>query len=323
MTSDDAGSRYVFRTRGVCPPEIHFQIQGNLVKDIRFVGGGCPGNARLVSRLLDGKPLEQALEFLKDIACRNDTSCPEQLARGLVAATDGALEPARSFRLHLDPQPRNRIGLIGELDGGVGILESVLRQISLEEVEVIYCLGNLTGKSDGNKKAIEIARKQGIQAIQGETDWLYAQGSEDEGFPPLEQKERDFLLCLPQVMSFQIGKKRGLAFYGNYIQGLPGFSDFEPYALEINMVCGLTRFMQDEAVFPALEAMVPQFEAKVIIFGQACEWGHWRIGDTDFIGVGPAWNGSGPTFGLLQGTGKEIAFKVWKPDVSIGEKHNG
>lgn len=291
--------------------------------DVRFVGGGCPGNARLVSRLLEGKPLEHALEFLKDINCRNDTSCADQLARGLAAATEGTLEPASSFKLHLDPKPRNRIGLIGELDGGVDILESVLGQMSREEVEAIYCLGNLTGRSDRSKKAIEIVRKQGVQVVQGETDWLYAQGSEDKGFPPLDQKQRDFLLCLPQVMTFQIGMKRGVAFYGNYIQGLPGFSDFEPYALEINMVCGLTRFMQDESVFPALEAMVAQFQAEVILFGQACEWGHWRIGDIDFIGVGPAWNGSGPTFGLLEGTGKDIALKVSKPDVSNGEKHNG
>ncbi len=43
------------------------------------------------------------------------------------------------------------------------------------------------------------------------------------------------------------------------------------------MVCGLTRFMQDETVFPALEAMIPQFRVDIVIFGQLKKWGHWHI----------------------------------------------
>ena len=71
--------RFVFQTDGVCSPEIHFQISEGLLKDIRFVGGGCPGNARLVSRLLEGRPLEEVAMYLDGIECRNNTSCPDQL----------------------------------------------------------------------------------------------------------------------------------------------------------------------------------------------------------------------------------------------------
>jgi len=52
----DENERYIYRTHGVCPPEIHFQVQDGLLTEVRFVGGGCPGNARLVSRLLKGLP---------------------------------------------------------------------------------------------------------------------------------------------------------------------------------------------------------------------------------------------------------------------------
>ena len=43
--------------------------------------------------------------------------------------------------------------------------------------------------------------------------------------------------------------ERASGFFGEFIQQLPGFSDFEPFALEINMTCGLTRFMSDPRCF--------------------------------------------------------------------------
>ena len=57
---------------------------------------------------------------------------------------------------------------------------------------------------------------------------------------------------LPQVQSFKLNSRTGMAFFGDFIQSFVGYSDFEPFALEMNMVCGLTHFMQDKTVFPAL-----------------------------------------------------------------------
>ena len=310
MTSDHEGNRYVFHTQGVCPPEIHFQVQDGTLKEVRFVGGGCPGNAQLVGRLLQGRPLKEVMELLEDVICRNGTSCPDQLAKGLRAAMEGTLEPVKSFRVHHDSQSRNRIGMIGELGGRGDILETIAHQIPARNVEKIYCLGNLTGNSPQNEELLGMIRKKGIQAILGDRDYLYANGIEDKGLPSLDQKERDYLIRLPQVLSFRIGRKTGMAFYGEYLQDLPGFSDFEPYALEMNMVCELTRFMQDQNVFPAVEAMVPQFKAQVILFGQTDGWGHWRVGGVDFIGVGPAWSGNGSSWGLLAGNGDDIQFEI-------------
>lgn len=45
--------RFIYQTQCVCPPEIHFQIQDALLKSVRFVAGGCPGNAQLVACLLE------------------------------------------------------------------------------------------------------------------------------------------------------------------------------------------------------------------------------------------------------------------------------
>ncbi len=108
----------------------------------------------------------------------------------------------------------------------------------------------------------------------------------------------DWLVRLPQVLSFEIEDKKGVAFFGSYIQSFPDYSDFEPFALEMNMVCGLTNFMQDETVMPALEAMIPQFQADTVLFGQLKKWDHWHVAAKDFISVGPALENNRLTWAL-------------------------
>jgi len=116
------------------------------------------------------------------------------------------------------------------------------------------------------------------------------------------------------VLSFQIRQKKGMVFYGDYIQGLPDYSDFEPFALEMNMVCGLTNFMQDETVFSALEAMIPQFHVDIIIFGQQKKWGHWHIAGKDFISLGPALDTNGLSWGRLEVADEKIRFKIMQAE---------
>jgi uncharacterized protein (TIGR03905 family) len=288
MTEIGKTKRFSYPTRGVCPPEIHFEIREGILEEIRFVGGGCPGNAKLVSRLLAGKPIREVLENLKGIDCRNQTSCPDQLATALRAVQAGTLQPAKSFRLFADECPRQRIGLIGALDGNSAVLSKLLGPLREQGAEAIYCLGNLIGEGGDNKTLLRTMGKEHILAVQGERDWQSAQGVEDAELPELTQKERDLLLQLPQVLTFEMAGKKGIAFHGEYIQSFPGFSDYEPFALEMNMVCGLTDFMRDESVFPALEAMVPQFQADIVVFGQGGQWGHWHVGGKDFISPGPS-----------------------------------
>ncbi len=318
MPEETRTKRFIYPTKGVCPPEIHFKITDGTLEEIRFVGGGCPGNAQLVARLLKGKPIEEVLKYLVGIDCRNGTSCPDQLAAAVSATESGHLKPAESFRVHADPSAGQRIGLIGALEGNIAVLEKLIEGMQAGGVETVYCLGNQTGNSANNHRLIQKLRKQKIHALQGENDWGYAQGQENEGMPPLEQKERDWLLQLPQVLSFQMQGKKGIAFFGDYIQRLPDYSDFEPFALEMNMVCGLTDFMQDETVFPALEAMIPQFQADIIVFSQLKKWGHWRIAGKDFISLGPASDTNGPSWGQLEVADEKIEYKIMQVKTAGG-----
>ena len=318
MPDETKTKRFIYPTRGVCPPEIHFKVDDGNLEEIRFVGGGCPGNAQLVARLLEGKPLAEALQYLIGIDCRNDTSCPDQLAAALTAAKNGSLKPAESFRVQTDASDKCRVGFIAAIEGNPANLEKLIQHMQTSGIDACYCLGNLTGHSAHNKELIQKIRQHKIIAIQGENDWAYAQGQEPKDMPPLEHKHRDWLLRLPQVFSFQMRQKKGIVFFGDYIQKLPDYSDFETFALEMNLVSGLTNFMQDETVFPALEAMIPQFRADIIVFSQLKKWGHWHIAGKDFISLGPAADPSGLSWGRLEAVDDKIQFKIVRAETQGG-----
>lgn len=315
MSENPKLQHFIFKTSGVCPPEIHFRIQQEILNDIRFVGGGCPGNAQLVARLLRGRPIAEVLQIIGGIECRNGTSCPDQLASAIKEAMAGRLAPADSFRLFNDPSNRQRVGLVGDLAGNADGLNKKLDHMFTAGAEVIYCLGNLTGDSARNeiKKVKKLIRDPRVLAIQGEDDWNFA-GHKDE------LKVQDWLIQRPQVLTFQLGSKKGMAFFGDYILRLPGFSDFEPFALEMNMVCNLTNFMQDNSVFPALEAMTPQFQGDIVIFSQIKRWGHWHVGGKDFISVGPAADPKGLCWGLLECVDDVVQFRIERVTPSLEGK---
>jgi uncharacterized protein (TIGR03905 family) len=302
--------RYIFQTNGVCPPEIHFQLDHQVLTEVRFVGGGCPGNARLVSRLIKGRTVDDILPLLGGIECREKTSCPDQLAVALESAINGNLLPADTVRVMEDQIPRQRIGVIGGLDGNLDILEKIMAGMQSRDVDSAYCVGNVTGTTRDNKDVIRLLRRhKQVICIQGATDWSYA-NSKDSGLSPLMSKDRDWITMLPQVLTFGFGNRKAIAFYGDYLQDLPGFSDFASYGLEINMVCGLTDFMRDETVFPALEAMIPQFQADLILFGQREDWGHWCIAEKEFVSVGRSEEGGKAKWGLLETNSEGIQFEI-------------
>ena len=70
-------------TKGTCSRKIDFNVDENLnVTDVKFTGG-CPGNLQAVSRLVEGKNIDEVIFLLKGIQCRAGTSCADQLATAL------------------------------------------------------------------------------------------------------------------------------------------------------------------------------------------------------------------------------------------------
>ena len=82
---------YSYRTRGTCSREIRFEVQDGVISKVQFVGG-CAGNTQGVSRLAVGRTVEEVIDTLRAIQCRNGTSCPDQLAQALEAYQEGLLD---------------------------------------------------------------------------------------------------------------------------------------------------------------------------------------------------------------------------------------
>ena len=71
---------YSYKTKGTCSTQIDFELNGDIVSNVRFTGG-CNGNFLGISSLRDGLTVEQIEYKVKGIRCGfKPTSCPDQLA---------------------------------------------------------------------------------------------------------------------------------------------------------------------------------------------------------------------------------------------------
>ncbi len=74
---------YSYLTKGTCSRQILFDVTDDeKVKNVKFIGG-CSGNLQAISKLVDGKPINEVISTLKGIKCRANTSCGDQLATAL------------------------------------------------------------------------------------------------------------------------------------------------------------------------------------------------------------------------------------------------
>ncbi len=80
--------RYEYKTENTCTQLISFDIDGNVIRNIEF-NGGCNGNLKAISKLLDGVTVEEIEEKLLGNTCgRRPTSCTDQLAKAVRKAYD-------------------------------------------------------------------------------------------------------------------------------------------------------------------------------------------------------------------------------------------
>lgn len=80
---------YQYKTQGTCSMMISFDINGDVITNIRFLGG-CDGNLKAISKLVDGWTVEQIESKLLGNTCGyRPTSCADQLAKAVRAAKEG------------------------------------------------------------------------------------------------------------------------------------------------------------------------------------------------------------------------------------------
>lgn len=78
---------YTYETENTCARRIRFTLKGNIVTNVQFLEGGCPGNLQALPKLVDGMTVEEIEEKISGIICgRRGTSCADQLAKAVKKA---------------------------------------------------------------------------------------------------------------------------------------------------------------------------------------------------------------------------------------------
>jgi len=77
---------YTYKTQGTCSRQIDVELEGKIIKSVRFYGG-CNGNLTGISNLVEGMDIDFVISRFAGNTCGpRPTSCPDQLAKALRAA---------------------------------------------------------------------------------------------------------------------------------------------------------------------------------------------------------------------------------------------
>ncbi len=88
-------THHVSRTQMVCAREIEFDLDGDVVSNIRFIGG-CNGNLKAISKLVDGWTVEKIESYLLGNTCgMKPTSCADQLAKAVRREYEASVKTVR------------------------------------------------------------------------------------------------------------------------------------------------------------------------------------------------------------------------------------
>lgn len=74
---------YEYKTQNTCSRKIEFDLIDNKVHSVSFTGG-CNGNLKAISKLVENMTPEEIIEKCNGIECGNKkTSCADQLAMAM------------------------------------------------------------------------------------------------------------------------------------------------------------------------------------------------------------------------------------------------
>ncbi len=83
--------RYQYRTKGTCSQLIEFDIDNDVITNVVFTGG-CNGNLKAISILVEGMKADEIVAKLKGNTCGfKSTSCADQLACAIIEAQKAAI----------------------------------------------------------------------------------------------------------------------------------------------------------------------------------------------------------------------------------------
>lgn len=82
---------YDYKTQNTCSQVISFDINGNIITNISFLGG-CNGNLKAIAKLVDGWTVDEIESKLSGNTCgMRPTSCADQLAKAVREAYNASI----------------------------------------------------------------------------------------------------------------------------------------------------------------------------------------------------------------------------------------
>ncbi|MBO4461919.1 MAG: TIGR03905 family TSCPD domain-containing protein [Lachnospiraceae bacterium] len=74
---------FTYKTENVFSRQIDFDVENGIIHNVSFLGG-CNGNLKAISKLVEGMPADKVIEILRGNTCGdNTTSCADQLTKAL------------------------------------------------------------------------------------------------------------------------------------------------------------------------------------------------------------------------------------------------
>ena len=59
---------YLYKTKGTCSTLIEVELDGNIVKNVKFTGG-CNGNLQAIPKLVEGMTVDEVERRISGISC--------------------------------------------------------------------------------------------------------------------------------------------------------------------------------------------------------------------------------------------------------------
>lgn len=79
--------QYTYKTNNTCSKIIKFDLNDDIVTDVEFLGGGCPGNLQALPILVEGMNVNEIKNKLGNIICGfRGTSCANELVKAVCEA---------------------------------------------------------------------------------------------------------------------------------------------------------------------------------------------------------------------------------------------
>lgn len=76
---------FEYDPKGVCSIHYTFDIDGDVIKSLKVVGG-CQGNLTGISRIIVGMKIDDVIKAFEGVDCHfKGTSCPDQISKALKA----------------------------------------------------------------------------------------------------------------------------------------------------------------------------------------------------------------------------------------------